>query len=46
MKIPFPSTTPGVAMPQTGRSVVHAESLQLITDWITQMPLRPTLNCH
>ena len=40
------STTPGVAMPQIGRSVVHSESLQLITDWIAQMPLPPTLNCH
>ncbi|HVP68342.1 MAG TPA: SO2930 family diheme c-type cytochrome [Anaeromyxobacteraceae bacterium] len=40
------STTPGVEMPQIGRSVVQSESLQLITDWITEMPLPAGLNCH
>jgi uncharacterized repeat protein (TIGR03806 family) len=40
------STVPAVAMPQVGRSVVHAESLQLITDWITSMPLPSGLNCR
>jgi uncharacterized repeat protein (TIGR03806 family) len=32
------SDDPGVMMPELGRSVVHAEGVQLIRDWITAMP--------
>jgi uncharacterized repeat protein (TIGR03806 family) len=32
------ATQPGIMMPQLGRSVVHAEGVQLIRDWITAMP--------
>ena len=28
------STEPGVAMPELGRTVPHAEGVQLIRDWI------------
>jgi hypothetical protein len=31
------STTPGVAMPEIGRSVVHAEGVALIRQWISAM---------
>lgn len=32
------STDPGAMMPELGRSVVHAEGVQLIRDWISAMP--------
>jgi uncharacterized repeat protein (TIGR03806 family) len=32
------STTPGTAMPQIGRSLVHAEGVALVADWIAQLP--------
>lgn len=32
------STDPGVAMPEVGRSTVHAEGVNLLRDWITAMP--------
>jgi uncharacterized repeat protein (TIGR03806 family) len=31
------STDPGVMMPELGRSIVHEEGLQLITQWINEM---------
>lgn len=31
------STDPGVMMPELGRSIVHDEGLQLITQWINEM---------
>jgi uncharacterized repeat protein (TIGR03806 family) len=31
------STTPGIAMPELGRSIVHAEGVALIREWITAM---------
>lgn len=32
------STTPGTAMPQIGRSLVHAEGVALVAEWIAQLP--------
>ncbi|MEZ5598728.1 MAG: hypothetical protein R3E84_20545 [Pseudomonadales bacterium] len=32
------STNPGTRMPELGRSLVHAEGVALIHDWIAQMP--------
>jgi hypothetical protein len=32
------SDDPGVMMPELGRSVVHAEGVKLIRDWIAAMP--------
>jgi len=32
------STEPGTAMPELARSVIHKEAIQLITDWINQLP--------
>jgi len=32
------STEPGVAMPELGRSMVHAEGVKLLSDWIAAMP--------
>jgi uncharacterized repeat protein (TIGR03806 family) len=32
------SVEPGVAMPEVGRSMVHAEGVKLLSDWIAQMP--------
>lgn len=32
------STTPGVAMPQIGRSLVHVEAVELVTGWIAALP--------
>ncbi|HEX7667138.1 MAG TPA: SO2930 family diheme c-type cytochrome [Polyangiaceae bacterium] len=32
------STEPSIAMPEIGRSLVHAEAVSLIQDWITAMP--------
>jgi uncharacterized repeat protein (TIGR03806 family) len=34
------STDPGEMMPELGRSVVHREGLELIREWIRQMPLQ------
>jgi hypothetical protein len=34
-------TDPGVAMPQIGRDVVHAEGLDLVRQWITALPKAP-----
>jgi hypothetical protein len=31
------STEPGTAMPELARTIVHKESVQLITDWINQL---------
>jgi hypothetical protein len=35
------STTPGVAMPEIGRSIVHADGVALIRSWITGLPKGP-----
>jgi len=32
------STEPGIAMPELGRSMTHAEGVKLLTDWIAAMP--------
>ena len=32
------STEPGVAMPELGRNVPHAEGVKLVRDWIASMP--------
>ena len=34
------SSEPGVMMPELGRSVIHAEGLTLIRQWIAEMPVR------
>ncbi|MGR3809651.1 SO2930 family diheme c-type cytochrome [Jiulongibacter sp. NS-SX5] len=34
------STDPGIMMPELGRKTVHEESVQLLRDWINQMPTR------
>ncbi|WP_448520539.1 SO2930 family diheme c-type cytochrome [Rhodoflexus sp.] len=34
------STDPGEMMPELGRSVVHREGLELIREWIRQMPVQ------
>lgn len=34
------STEPGVAMPELGRNVTHAEGVKLVRDWIAAMPMR------
>jgi len=35
------STEPGVAMPEVGRSLVHAEGVALVRQWIASMPANP-----
>ena len=35
------STDPGIAMPELGRAMVHAEGLRLIAQWIAAMPATP-----
>lgn len=35
------SLDPGIAMPELGRSTVHAEGLRLLTQWIAAMPAIP-----
>jgi hypothetical protein len=32
------STEPGIAMPELGRNVTHAEGVKLVRDWIASMP--------
>ena len=34
------SLNPGVAMPELGRATVHAEGVELLEEWIRQMPVK------
>ena len=34
----WPSTEPGIAMPELGRATAHAEALAMLTRWIAGMP--------
>ena len=36
------STEPGIAMPELGRTVPHAEGVKLVRDWIAAMPATAT----
>ncbi len=37
------SLEPGVSMPEVGRNLAHAEAVQLIEQWIAQMPIAETI---
>ena len=32
------SSTPGTAMPEMARTIIHQEGVRLIKEWINQMP--------